>query len=343
MFEKTAKWIAVVVVFAMGCHQTNEVVETQRPRISMTFSNLRRLGEGEGHYQLWAKFLIFDKNEQNDSPQHDSSAVSLGEFNVGNDGNSIVGLDGGPMRFTIPTDQNPELVDVVFITIQQADSGLAKLNHGDPGPAFLGGRVVGDASVGIADLDIAHVTALGSTFSNVTGKLTITAPTSPADSNSGVWFIEEQSDTLAVGLKNLPKLPEGWVYEGWFGIPEVVIVPGKVSSFRYFSTGRFIRPDSADFDGAGPGRGTGTAWNFPGEDYINGYTGGPGPRPDLRYWVFMVTVEPEPDNFPSPFPVPILSTQLPSAPLPQGQAVAMNNVAASSTPRARVTIIRAGY
>lgn len=333
----------IISVCLIGCQEPNEVVEVQRPRISMTVSGLPHLEEVEGHYELWAKFVIFDKNGQSDSPQHDSTAVSLGEFNVSEDGKNVEGPEGGPAQFSIPVDQNPQLIDVVFITIQEPDSDLAKVTHGEQGPALLGGNVVGDATVGVAELNIAHAEAIGSSFSNVTGRFTITAPTSPADSNSGVWFIEEQNDTPSVGLKNLPKLPEGWVYEGWVGFPQIPIEPGSGPSIEYFSTGRFTRADSADFDGAGPGKGAGTAWNFPGEDYINAYTGGPPSRPDLRYSAFMITVEPEPDNSPDPFPLTILSTQPTPTPLPQGQALSMNNVAASSSPHARITIVRSGY
>ena len=328
--------IGIALAFAVGCHQTNEVVDVQRPRISLTVFHLPRLGPGEGYYQLWAKFVIFDRPAQADSPQHDSSAVSLGEFNVTTDGRGVVGLDGNPVRFAIPPDQDPQLLDLVFISVQLPDSA-----SDDVGPTFLAGRVTGDVSTAVADMDVAHAAALGSTFSSVTGGFTIIAPTSPADSNSGVWFIEKQGAAISAGLRNLPVLPRGWRYEGWID-REVQAAPGGPTN-HLFSTGKFLRADSADFDGAGPGSGPGGGLNFPGQDFINSIPSGTPSRPDLRLFTFMVTVEPEPDNSPAPFPLTILSTTLPSEPLPQGRTLLMNNVASTSFPRARVTIIRSGY
>lgn len=333
--------IMVTVLCAVGCDQTNEVVETQRPRISMTFSNLPHLQEGEGHYQLWGKFMIFNKVGQNDSPQHDSTAVSLGEFNVSEDGQSLIALDGNTMRFEIPTDQNPQLIDDIILTIQEEEHTLGKIRHEEPGPTFLGGKVHGDALVGIADLEASYTHALGSTFSNVSGKYTIIAPTSPADSNSGVWFIEQQGTTTLAGLRNLPTLPEGWVYEGWIGLPYYVDPGGLM--FRHCSTGRFLRADSADFDGAGPGAGLGTGFNFPGQDFISPIPPGSPSRPVLRNSAFIVTIEPEPDNSSNPFSLRLLSDPLGPSPKPQGQALQMDNVAVASFPRAKITIVRSGY
>ena len=344
MMKNVVVGITLVLTLTMGCHQTNEVVEQQQPRISIEFSNLPRLAEGEGHYQLWAKFIIFNRPGQIESPLHDSTAVSLGEFNVSEDGEHIVAPDDTPMRLTIPADQNPQLIDDVIIALQQDEPGLAKTHHEEPGPTFLGGKVHGDSLIGIADLDISYSHALGSTFSNVLGKCTITAPTSPADSNSGVWFIEP-GITASAGLRNLPTLPIGWRYEGWVGYPVIQIDPQKSLAFLYYSTGKFLRADSADFDGAGPGKGSGTGLNFPGQDFVNAYPfpGGPPPKPDLRFHTFMITIEPDPDNSPGPFSLTLLSTQPGPTALPQGQPIAMNNVSAASFPRARITIVRSGY
>jgi hypothetical protein len=333
--------IIMTVVFAIGCDQTNEVVAPQQPRVSMSFSNLPHLENGEGHYQLWATFLVHGNAARNDSPEHDSTSVSLGEFNVSEDGQHIVGLHGLPIRLTIPADQNPQLIDDIILTIQEDEHGLAKIHHDAPGPAILGGKVHGDASTGIADLDVSYSHALGSTFSSVIGKYTIIAPTSPVDSNSGVWFTEQQGTTLSAGLQNLPTLPAGWTYEGWIVIPIIEVHGDKPAGFQYFSTGKFLRADSADFDGAGPGRGPGVGYNFPGQDFINP----PASlvKPDLRFSVCMITAEPEPDNATSPFFLQLLSRPMSPTPLPQGSALLMENVAGRSFPRAKVTIVRAGY
>ena len=204
---KNAGLITVIgLMLALGCNHSNEVAQLPEPSVSLTFSNLPHLAAGQGHYQLWARFLIFNKVANINSPHHDSIAVSIGEFNVTEDGHGLVSPDGGPAFLSIPSDQNLQLIDDVFLTIQNEDE-LARTHHDDPGPAFLGGKVVGNASVGVADLDITYAAfGLGTTFSDLIGKYTITAPSSPADSNSGVWFIEKGATTVA-GLQSLPTLP----------------------------------------------------------------------------------------------------------------------------------------
>jgi len=337
MFRATVLCGAVVLLGVIGCQENNEVVEVQQPRLTLTVSNLPRLGPGEGHYQLWAKFVIFDRS---DAPQHDSAAVSLGEFNVSSDGATVVGTDGNPVHLAIPANQNPQLIDVVIITVQSADSAASKSADEEPGPAFLAGRVQGDASTGTADLDASHVDALGSAFSSTSGAFAITAPTSPSDSSSGVWFVDKQGSAVSAGLRNLPPIPDEWVYEGWVRLDVPAQGGGTV---QYLSTGRFLRGDSADFDGAGPGKGPGVGYNFPGQDFINPIPPGLPARPDLRFCSFMVTIEPVPDNSPQPFPLRLFATPIPQAPLPQGQTVLMNNVSSSSFPHARLKIVRSGY
>jgi len=325
--------VAVSFVWAASCHEPNEVVDVQRPRVSLTVSNLPRLGPGEGNYELWGKFVIFDRPDQIHAPQHDSTAISLGAFNVNEDGTGVVGVDGGPALFTVPLDQNPQLLDIVMISVQQADSS-------ELGSVFLAGRVVGDATVGEAALDVSHAAALGSTFSNVSGEYTIIAPTSPADSNSGIWFVERQGSPVGIGLRNLPPLPDEWTYEGW--VVQSISREGSPPIVNYFSTGKFLRADSADFDGAGQGSGPGAGFNFPGQDFINAIPPGFPARPDLRLWAVMITVEPVPDNSPLPSSLRLLSTPQPVVPLPQGQTLLMNNVS-STLPQARFRIVRSGY
>lgn len=328
-------------LLTISCNNTNEVADPQQPRVSLSVSNLQPLGPGEGHYEVWATFLEFNKPSRENSPQHESGFLSLGEFNVRAGDPVPYDRAGNPARFIIPPDQNPQLLDDVVITIDTSETNTVDSLQGS---IVIGGQFRGDADVAVADLDEAYADAFSSDFSGVTGKFTITAPTSPADSNSGVWFIDQQGATTVAGLRNLPVLPKGWRYEGWVGYAVVQIQPGKTTeSFHYFSTGRFLRADTADFDGAGPGRGLGTGLGFPGQDFITSYVGGPPPPVDLRYRTFMVTIEPVPDNSPDPFSLAVLSTQSPRTALPQGQAVSMNNVASSLFARARITVVRSGY
>ncbi len=319
--------LAALSFCTIHCNNTNEVFEQQQPRVSLTVSNLQPLDPGEGHYEVWASFLEFNRSNGGDSPQHESGFRSLGEFNVRAGDPVLYDLAGNPARFIIPLDQNAQLLDDVVITI---DTSATNTLDSLQGSVVMGGEFRGDADIAIADLDESYADAFGADFSGVTGKFTITAPTSPPDSNSGVWFIEQQGATTVAGLRNLPVLPKGWRYEGWVG--NLII-----------STGRFLRADSSDLDGAGPGKGVGTGLGFPGQDFINPYAGGPPPRPDLRFHTFMITIEPEPDNSPKPFSLAVLSAPLSPSLFPQGEAISMNNVASSSFARGRITVVRSGY
>ncbi len=326
--------VGALFLFTLSCNNTNEVFEQQQPRVSLTVYNLQPLGPGEGHYEVWATFLEFNRSNSGDSPQHESGFRSLGEFNVRAGDPVLYDLAGNPARFTVPTDQNAQLLDDVVITIDTSATNTVDSLHGS---IVIGGEFRGDADIAVADLDESYADAFGSDFSGVTGKFTITAPTSPADSNSGVWFIEQQGVTTVAGLRNLPVLPKGWRYEGWIGSG------GGPDGIQYWSTGRFARADSADHDGSGPGRGPGVGFNFPGQDFINPIPPGVPQRAFLPRFDFLVTVEPEPDNSPNPFSLAVLSAPLQSSLFPRGQAVSMNNVASSSFARGRITVVRSGY
>ena len=306
--------IVLLLLFCVGCNESNEVVEN----VKLTVSNLPPLKETEGHYQVWATFTTFAKVGANASPQHDSGFVSLGEFNVDANG-SVVGRDGNPARIEIPQGQNLQLLNDVVITVQRNGQNQNR------GPAIIGGRFRGDASRAIATLDMSYVDALGSDFSAVSGKYAIIAPTSPADSNSGIWFVDRVSG-LVPGLLNLPSLRD-WTYEGW------VVDNFDPHRPRYYSTGKFLNANTADFDSAGPGRGPGAGLNFPGQDFINSVP----LKPNLstpRY-SFMITLEPFPDNSSDPFFLQLLaSVSAPPAPS------TLYNVIQTHAPQATVVIAR---
>jgi hypothetical protein len=319
--------LCIALVLICSCTEKSEIVQPPQPLVHLSVTNLPRLNEGEGHYQLWATFTVFAKAT---SPQHDSGFVSLGEFNVAPDGQTLVSPDDSPVRLVIPEGQNAQLLSDCVVTIQSGEEGLAKTHHEEPGPPILGGKFRGDAQTAIAELSISYVDAFGTDFALLAGKCAFMAPTSvPADSNSGVWFVD-RTQTLAAGLVNLPRLPETWTYEGW------VVDNANPVSPMYYSTGKFLYPDSADFDGAGPGKGQGAGLNFPGQDFINGTPS----RPNLtegRY-IIRITLEPYPDNSPKPFFFTLLTTEMSSG--PQSAPFLLYNVAARTAPRATLIVDR---
>ena len=305
----------LALILLVSCTETNEVIEN----VNLTVTNLPALAAGEGRYQLWASFTTFAKTAGINSPQHDSGFVSLGEFIIDANGTPVA-LDGGPVRITVPQGQDLQLINDVVLTLQ------TRSTNQEPRPVIIGGKFHGDASRAIAQLDMSYVDAFGSDFSAVSGSYAIMAPTSvAADSNSGIWFVN-RTPTLSPGLLNLPALTS-WTYEGW------VVDNLDPNHPAYYSTGKFLVANTADFDSAGPGRGAGAGLNFPGQDFINGTPARPNLR-DSRY-AFMVTLEPFPDNSPNPFYLKILA----SAPAPPA-ALTLQNVAPLYAPRATVTIAR---
>lgn len=137
--------------------------------------------------------------------------------------------------------------------------------------------LAGDFDGNTALLLSEHNAALGLKFSDAAGIFILGIPTSnnPNDSyKSGIWFTS----------LTLPELPAGWIYEGWVVGPD-----GPVS------TGTFSNPSSGDSDSGGPTAGSSSAPQLPGQDFLN-------PPLDLTSgYSVMISIEPVPDNSPSPF------------------------------------------
>jgi hypothetical protein len=315
----------MLALVALSCKQSNEAVEDAAARISLTVQNLPPL-EG-AHYQLWATFFPFNKPSDGDSPTHEDEFFLLGEFVVSENG-VVQGMNGGTPQFAIPRGSNAQLLRDIVVSIE-LDHGLAKPLHDQPVSILMGAAFQGTERMATADMTIAYADAFKSNFAAASGRCTIVAPTSPADSNSGIWFVELGSSASA-GLRNLPALPSEWRYEGW------VVDSRTPRSFS--STGKFTKADSADSDGAGPNRGTGSPFNFPGQDFI---TVTP-PRPDFRDQVysFMVTIEPQPDNSTKPFFLTLLNVNRLNVPPGNPRSFAMTNVIASVAPTARAVVQR---
>jgi hypothetical protein len=97
-----------------------------------------------------------------------------------------------------------------------------------------------------------------SSLENATGYFTLATPTngSSTDELSGVWFVDSLSASPVNGLKKLPELYGGWIYEGWIEINGQLV-----------STGRFSDTKKADlFSGYS---GSSAGFNFPGEDFLS--------------------------------------------------------------------------
>ena len=217
--------------------------------------------QGGYHYEGWA--IV------------DGAPVSTGKFNVG-DG-KIVDLDGSPIAAF--SAEGLEAATVIVITIEPPGDV-------DEIPAdthFL----AGDLTDMTANLTIGHPAALGTDFADATGTFLLATPTDDDDSNelSGIWFLELPGPTPSL---TLPELPPGWRYEGW------AVIAGMP-----LTSGTFLMPAGADqaapFSGPSPGP------PFPGEDYLaNGPEGVTLPT-DLSGGTVVISVEPYPDNDPSPF------------------------------------------
>lgn len=141
-------------------------------------------------------------------------------------------------------------------------------------------------------------------FSSASGKYILATPTDNDNGNeaSGVWFLDNSSGSPMTGL-NLPTLAAGWKYEGW-----AVFAGGPVS------TGTFTDPAMADDNAAtSPYKGTaGNGPGYPGEDYLMGAAAGENFPTDLKGKTIVISVEPDPDNSPSPFTLKPLAHMVPA-------------------------------
>lgn len=145
-----------------------------------------------------------------------------------------------------------------------------------------------------------NVAALGSDFTDATGKYIMATPTNGADNdeNSGVWWLDNSNPPAVAGL-SLPDLADGWKYEGWAVIDGTPV-----------STGTFTRVDAADeadeFSGDTPGPA------YPGEDFLVNAPDGLTFPTDLSEANVVISIEPDPDDSALPFFLKPLAHQVPA-------------------------------
>lgn len=160
--------------------------------------------------------------------------------------------------------------------------------------------LAGDFNGNVAALTIGHSAALGSDFTDATGKYILATPTNGADTdeNSGVWWLDNSNPPAVAGL-SLPDLADGWKYEGWAVIDGTPV-----------STGTFTRVDAADeadeFSGDTPGPA------YPGEDFLVNAPDGLTFPTDLSEANVVISIEPDPDDSALPFFLKPLAHQVPA-------------------------------
>ncbi len=199
----------------------------------------------------------------------DGAAVSTGRFGIDENGDALPGW------FVVHV-EDAVAATLFVLTIEPAVGD-------EPEPAdthMLAGEWDGDTAM----LTAGHPAAVGDDFSSAAGQYILETPTTasiPDDYDQGIWWLDPAGGPGA--SLQLPTLPAGWAYEGW-----VVGQDGPVT------TGRFLTAAGADSDGAGPTSGPDGAPPFPGQDFID-------PPTVLIGYASVITIEPEPDNSPSPF------------------------------------------
>ena len=211
----------------------------------------------------------------------DGSPVSTGTF-------SSVDF---PQTFNVNSEQLAMATTFVLSIEPAVDS--------DPAPAATK-ILAGDFSGTLASVNSNGIVA---DFSTSTGNYILATPTDVDDTNeeSGVWFLDNSSGSAIAGL-DLPTLTDGWKYEGWAVIDGTPV-----------STGTFTDPTLAD-DNAATSVFKGDAGNgpdFPGEDYLQNAPAGMTFPTDLRGATIVISVEPVPDNSPTPFTLKPLAHVVP--------------------------------
>ncbi len=240
----------------------------------------------------------------------DGTPLSTGTFNV--DGNG--GLSKSQFEL------NPENLDkatAFILTIEPSPD-----NDASPSAVHL---MAGNFSGSSANLTVDHGAAIGTNFSNASGKYILATPTdgnTTTNEKSGVWWLDPANGP-GRGLE-LPELAKGWQYEGWAVINDIPVSTGKFSSVTSADASSVYSGSEAD----GP--------PFPGEDFLVNAPAGLTFPLDLSGAKIVISVEPDPDNGPGPFLLKPLMSDV-ANPATEHMLYNMKNNAAESNPTGTVT------
>ncbi|MDA1190446.1 MAG: hypothetical protein O3A46_02040 [Candidatus Poribacteria bacterium] len=269
----------VIGATAMGCNDddTNKISAAGGKSVALSFSGLSPL-QGGSHYEGWAVVA--------------GEPVSTGKFNVGADG-SLVDMNGNAVplgEFKLSRSIAGAAAIVISVESTGDDDAYPSLTH------ILGGNVVSNT----AQLKIDHPAALRDNFADASGKFVLATPSNEVttDEKSGIWWMEPTSEGATKGL-NLPRLPEGWVYEGWVVVNGVPV-----------STGTFTHADFSD--NSEPHGGIMPSPTFPGEDFLANAPKGFTFPVDLSGAQARITVEATPDDAPAPSTLKVSTASIPT-------------------------------
>ncbi len=212
-------------------------------------------------------------------------------------------------RFSVDTSgtPTPATFHVASSVVNAATASVITIEPAvdtDPAPSKV--HIAGGAfAASLADLSASDASALDTDFSSAAGTYVLATPTTAsntADNDQGIWWLVPPTapgGSPTAGL-TLPTLPSGWMYEGW-----VASAAGPVS------TGKFRSPAGADSDGAGPASGADAPPSFPGQDFIS------PPLVLTSGFKTVITVEPDPDDAPTPFAIkPLIADPIGTATAP---------------------------
>jgi len=276
-FSKHFKLLSIfsLLLFA-AVTLTSSATAQQALTLHLELNNFAPLSNGF-HYETWA--IIGGR------------AIPAGKFIVDDTGTQALTLEG----FTIQN--NNFIFDIGLDRATNIVLTIEPTGDIDTTPAVTH-YVAGPVVDGVASLDVASQSAFGNDFSSASGEFILATPTDDQSDNetSGVWFLNPQEGP-GPGL-NLPILPVGWTYEGWAVIDGTPV-----------TTGKFLNP--VNRDRAAPFSGQFNGPEFPGEDFLNNAPNGLDFPLDLGGSRIVLTIEPDPDDSPTPFRFIPLAQQLP--------------------------------
>jgi hypothetical protein len=338
-FERTravarAASLAIVASLSLaGCGGSDPSGPARPVSFEVTTVRLPQLPAGKGHYEAWIAFPEPDAKRARAAS--DASArkvlhgelelISLGAFRVGSSG-ELTELDGSPAEWALRLPRNAGEAAEAWISIEPEG-----VQDTIPSGLLLGGEFFGSAERGVASLSLGYRAVLDTTvdvnLATLEGRYTITSLALAAGgggAREGVEGLFWRADG-SPGL-NLPAI-DGVkiVYESW-----VQMTPAEAPR----STGRFLRPDTIDVDGAGlcP---TGQP-ETPGHCFA---CSGPASCFTAGDAIVLVSVEPADDNDPlAPSPFVLLRDTIPTG-QPFDVPIAATNVT-SELPTATIIVNR---